>query len=65
MSEIEWDISKEGRAWEGDEAGERYKLNPRKDRNDSKLFWSDEERLNMLNLLLVNVCVDKAIHLEE
>ena len=64
MSGIHWDIRREGRSWEGDEAWERYQLTPEKtEMTDGKLYWDDEERLTMLGLLLENVGIDKAIRL--
>ncbi len=64
MSGIRWDIRREGRSWEGDEAWERYQLTPEKtEMTDGKLYWDDEERLTMLGLLLENVGIDKAIRL--
>ncbi len=64
MSGIRWDIRREGRSWEGDEAWDRYQLTPEKtEMTDGKLYWDDEERLTMLGLLLENVGIDKAIRL--
>ena len=64
MSGIRWDIRREGRSWEGDEAWERYQLTPEKtEMTDGKLYWDDEERLTMLGRLLENVGIDKAIRL--
>lgn len=62
---IKWDIRRKGRAWKGDgEAWERYQLTPEKmEMIDGKLLWSDEDRLNLLGLLLENVGVDAAIRL--
>jgi hypothetical protein len=64
MSGIRWDIRREGRSWEGDEAWARYELTPEKtEMTDGKLYWDDEERLTMLGLLLENVGIDKAIRI--
>ena len=64
MSGIRWDIRREGRSWEGDEAWERYQLTPEKtEMTDGKLYWDDEERLTMLGRLLENVGIDKTIRL--
>jgi hypothetical protein len=64
MSTIDWDIHREGRAWNGDEMGSRYNVIPEKiELVRGKLFWSEEVRLNMLALLLENVGVDKAVRL--
>jgi hypothetical protein len=51
-------------AWNGDEIRSRYNLTPEKiELIQGKLFWSEEDRLNMLALLLENVGVDKAVRL--
>jgi len=64
MVEIRWDIRRAGRAWRGDEARERYDLTPEKFEMDAgKLFWTDEERVTLLALLLENVGVDRAVQL--
>jgi hypothetical protein len=64
VAEIQWDIRREGRAWRGEEARERYNLTPEKfEMDEGKLFWSDEERVALLGLLLENVGVDRAVRL--
>ncbi len=64
MSEVNWDIRREGRAWSGKEARQRYELTPEKiEMIEGKLFWTEEDRLRMLGLLLENVGIDKAIRL--
>jgi len=64
MSEINWDIRREGRAWDGEMAFVRYHLAPEKlELIHGKLSWSDEQRLRMLGLLLENVGVDAAVRL--
>ena len=58
-----WDIKREGRAW-GDEAMSRYEMTPEKtEMINGRLYWTDEERLTMLALLLENVGADKAVRL--
>lgn len=58
------DIRREGRRWAGGEGFRRYELTPGKiELIKGKLFWSDEERLTMLALLLENVGVDRAVTL--
>ena len=53
MVEIQWDIRRAGRAWRGDEARQRYNLTPEKfEMDEGKLFWTDEERVTLLALLL-------------
>lgn len=62
MQNINWDIRREGRAWQGDEAMARYDLTPDKtEMRDGKLYWSERDRLTMLGLLLENVGADKAV----
>ncbi len=64
MSGVAWDIHREGRAWRGQEARARYELTPEKiEMSEGRLFWTDEERLAMLGLLLENVGIDRAIRL--
>ena len=64
MPAIVWDIRREGRAWHGDEFSSRYNVIPEKiELIRGKLFWSEEDRLNMLALLLENVGIDKAVRL--
>ena len=59
-----WDIRREGRAWRGEEAMARYQLTPEKtEMYKGRLFWSDEDRLSMLGLLLENVGADAAVRL--
>jgi hypothetical protein len=61
---VNWNIQRTGRAWTGDEAIQRHYLAPRKvELIEGQLFWSEEQRLTMLGLLLENVGVDKAIQL--
>jgi hypothetical protein len=63
-TEVSWDIRREGRAWIGDEAMQRYNLTPEKfEMYQGKLFWSDEDRVNMLGLMLENVGTDQAVRL--
>ncbi len=63
MSEPQWDIRREGRAW-SDEGYERFALTPEKfEMIDGKLFWSDEERVTLLAMLLENVGIDAALRL--
>ena len=59
-----WDIRREGRAWRGPEAMARYQLAPEKiEMIAGRLFWSDEDRLAMLGLLLENLGADAAVRL--
>jgi hypothetical protein len=64
MIEVDWDIRREGRAWRAGEAMARYELTPEKiEMIDGRLFWTEEERVAMLGLLLENVGIDRAIRL--
>ena len=59
---IEWDIRREGHAWDGSLARPRRHLAPEKiELADGQLFYSETERLTMLALLLENVGVDRAV----
>ena len=63
-TQVRWDIRRAGRAWTGDEAMQRYELTPEKfEMYKGKLFWSNEDRLNLLGLLLENVGADQAVRL--
>jgi hypothetical protein len=63
MSEIIWNIGREGRSWD-DDAFERADLFPAKaEMIDGKLLWSDEDRLLAIGLLLENVGIDAVIRL--
>jgi hypothetical protein len=59
-----WDIRRAGRAWRGEEARARWELTPEKfEMYEGKLFFSEEERRNLLALLLENVGADVAVRL--
>ena len=61
---MNWNIQRNGRAWTGNEAIQRHDLAPAKvELIEGQLFWTEEDRLTMLALLLENVGVDKAIQL--
>jgi hypothetical protein len=63
-TDVKWDIRKQGRAWTGDEAMQRFELTPEKfEMYQGRLFWSDEDRLNLLGLLLENVGAARAVQL--
>jgi hypothetical protein len=64
MPAVTWDIRRAGRAWQGGEGMARYRLAPEKiEMVKGRLFWSDEDRLTMLGLLLENVGIDAAVRL--
>jgi hypothetical protein len=62
---MEFDIQRQGRTWSRAEIEEKYyKLCPEKiELIRGKMFWNDEQRLNMLALLLENVGIDAAVAL--
>lgn len=61
---VRWDIRREGRAWEGDEAWDRWQLTPEKlEMWNGKALFDENERMLLLGLLLENVGVDQAIRL--
>ena len=62
-NDVAWDIRRAGRAWR-EEAHDRYQLTPDKfEMWQGKLFWTDQERLLLLGLLLENVGADAAVRL--
>lgn len=62
-SDVAWDIRRIGRAW-GEEAHDRFQLTPEKfEMYEGKLFWSDQERLLLLGLLLENLGADAVVGL--
>lgn len=65
MADPEWDIRREGRAWSGEEAEGRYFLVApwKMEMHKGKLFFTDQQRLTMLGLLLENVGIDAAVGL--
>ena len=62
---MEFDIQRQGRKWSRAEIEQKYhQLCPEKiEMIEGKMFWSDEQRLNMLALLLENVGMDAAVSL--
>ena len=64
MRDSDWDIRREGRAWEGGEAMRRSELTPEKmEMSEGKLLWFEEDRVKLLGLLLENVGADRAVRL--
>jgi hypothetical protein len=62
--EVRWDIRREEREWTPEEWGLRRELTPEKNELvRGKLYWSDEDRLNMLALLLENVGANRAVRI--
>jgi len=64
-STMKWNIQRQVRKWDRSEIEEKYfKLCPEKmELIEGKLFWTDEDRLNMLAMLLENVGMDAAVKL--
>jgi hypothetical protein len=61
---MNWIFQRKGRAWGREEAWAKYDLTPEKmEMFEGKIFWSDEQRLNMLGLMLENVGIDKMLGL--
>ena len=62
---MQFDIQRQGRKWSRSEVEKKYrKLCPEKiELIEGRMFWTDEERRNMLALLLENVGMDAAVSL--
>jgi hypothetical protein len=62
---MDFDIRRQGRPWTRTEIEQKYrKLCPEKiELIEGRMFWTDEERLKMLALLLENVGMDAAVRL--
>jgi hypothetical protein len=64
IPQVDWDIRREGRVWQGKEARARYELAPEKiELIEGQLLLSERDRVVMLGLLLENVGVDQAVRL--
>ena len=64
MRNSDWDIRRDGRAWVGDEAMQRYEMTPEKvEMFEGRLLWYEEDRVKLLGLLLENVGADRAVRL--
>lgn len=64
MDGIRWDIRREGRAWNGPELRARLELTPEKfEVWEGQLFFDDQQRLDLLAMLLENLGVDRAVRL--
>lgn len=64
MTATDWDIRPAGRSWSPQEIASRWALTPEKiELIDGRIFWSDEDRLNMLGLLLESVGADQVVRL--
>jgi len=59
-----WDIRRQGRSWDSIEFRSRADLRPEKlEIMEGKLLLDDEERLNLLGLLLENVGADQVVRM--
>jgi len=64
MDQSNWDIREEGRSWRNDEVWQRFELLPRKfEMIDGQLLLSDEERENLLGVLLELVGAGRVVQL--
>lgn len=64
MNNSEWDVRRHGRRWSGEEAVARYALAPGKiELIEGRLLWSDQDRLNLLGLLVENLGADAVVRL--
>ena len=62
MWKLRWDIRNEGRAWDKGEAWERFELVPEKfEMLQGQLSLSQEERENLLGVLLELIGADRAV----
>src|SRR4051794_11957097 len=62
---MDFNIQRQGRKWNRTEVEQKYRnLCPEKiELIEGRMFWTDEQRLNMLALLLENVGMDAAVRL--
>jgi hypothetical protein len=62
---MDFNIQRQGRKWSRVEVEQKYhELCPEKiELIECRMFWSDEQRINMLALLLENVGMDAAVGL--
>lgn len=63
MTNIAWDIRREGREWNADEAElrSRHVIPDRPEIRNGKLYFTDEERLAVAACLLENLGLDKVV----
>ena len=61
---VSWNIGLQGRSWTAEELLARRELMPEKrEIIDGKLYWTDEDRLVMLALLLENLGTAAAVRI--
>ena len=64
MTQPQWDIRNEARDWQKDECWQRFELLPEKfEMVEGQLCCSDQDRENLLGLLLELVGADRAVRL--
>ena len=64
MNDSDWDIRRQGRAWTKDEAWQRWELTPEKlEMIEGRILWDDQDRVNLLGLLLENLGADRVVKL--
>jgi hypothetical protein len=64
MTQPQWDIRNEARAWRQDECWQRFELIPEKfEMVGGQLCLSEQDRENLLGLLLEIVGADRAVRL--
>jgi hypothetical protein len=61
MKPIAWDILRKGRTWSNEEFDLRIDQAPEKIEYVDGIFASDQERLDVLGMLLENLGIDRAI----
>ena len=61
MKPIEWDIRRGGRRWSHKEFDQRLYQAPEKIEFVNGIFASEQERLNVLGMLLENLGIDKVV----
>ncbi|MBC8044403.1 MAG: hypothetical protein IAF08_13275 [Rhizobacter sp.] len=61
---VKWNIGREGRSFTRAEIDARHQVLPEKTEViDGRFFWTEEDRLNVLAILLENVGIDKVVRL--
>ena len=65
VDDVRWDIRRKGHAWDGKgEPMQRWELTAEKfEMYEGKLFFSNNERVILLAMLLENVGIDEAVRL--
>ena len=66
FNEIAWELRPEGYPWDTEDGHclRRFYMTPHKNELiEGKLYWTEEDRLFMLALLLENVGVDQAVRI--